>query len=112
MPATALAALLNPGFVWGTAISVGEHLHFWAMRSSYLNDIATESAAQGPRLIIFAWGGFVVGHAAVYDESGEIMLPASERSAAWNKRAEGTELACGVWGEPVGGHFYIVRTGC
>jgi hypothetical protein len=113
MPATALLAILNPSIVWGTAICMGDHLHLWAMRPSYLSQIATEPTNQGPRLMIFAWGGFVIGHAAVYDESDEIMLPPSERSAAWNKRAAGTELECGIEAaERAGSHFYIVRTGC
>jgi hypothetical protein len=54
----------------------------------------------------------VIGHAAVYDESDEIVLPSDRRSAGWKRRAAGTELECGVASEPTGGHFYIVRTGC
>ena len=40
------------------------------------------------------------------------MLPDEQRSEAWKKKAENTELECNVVATPQGGHFYIVRMGC
>ncbi len=112
MPAMTLLAFLNLGFVWGTAIWSGDHLHLWIMRASYMREIAGVPPNHEPKLIYFPWGGFVIGHGVVYDESDEIARPEHERSAGWRSRAAGTELGCGIEEEPAGGHFYIVRTGC
>ena len=94
------------------AIEYGELIHFKLMRAEYEAQIRQLPTERGPRLAVFGWGGFVVGHGVVYDESDEIALPAAEQSAAWKARIAETELTCGAWGTPVGGHFYIVRIGC
>lgn len=113
LPLTAFAALLNMSSVWGAAIFAGDYLHLLVMRSAYLSEISRQPSDHGPRLMVFDWGGFAgVTHAAVYDESDEVALPADKQSAAWKKRAAHTLLNCGVWGSPVGGHFYLVRIGC
>jgi hypothetical protein len=112
LPLASLVAILNASTFWYFAIDAGERTHFQLMRSSYLGQIAKLPADGEPRFAIWNWGGFVVGHAAVYDESDEIVLPMEKRSLAWKKRVASTELSCGVWGAPVGDHFYIVRTGC
>ncbi|MFI4987222.1 MAG: hypothetical protein ACHQF3_07260 [Alphaproteobacteria bacterium] len=111
-PLAALAAFLNFMCFWGLAIDAGETIHFFAKRAAYLAEIAKLPSDKGPRLAIFNWGGFTISHAVVYDESDEIMLPAERQSEAWKKRIAGTDLECGVWGRPVGGHFHIVRFGC
>jgi hypothetical protein len=76
MPPIQLAAAPNPeeeavGISEGGAISCG-------------GGGAIGGPISGGREV--GWGGFSVGHAAVYDESDEIMLPPNERSAAWNER--------------------------
>jgi hypothetical protein len=112
LPLAVLAALLNLNAVWMHAIEAGEQIHFRVMRASYLAQVAKLPTDNGPRLAIFRWGGFVISHAVVYDESDEIVLSAAQQSAAWKARIAGTELECGVWGSPVGDHFYLVRMGC
>ena len=79
------------------------------MRQSYLEDVS-ELPTGEPRLKYWSWGGFSIGHGVVYDESDEIGQP--ERSPAWKSRVKDTELICGVSGEPLGDHFYLVRVGC
>ncbi len=111
-PLSVLAAYLNFMSVWGFAIETGEYIHFRAKRADYLAEVAKLPTDKGPRIAIFDWGGFGVSHAVIYDESDEIILSKEEQSAAWKERIAGTELACGVWGEPVGNHFYVVRIGC
>jgi hypothetical protein len=100
------------GGVWGYAIDLGEHIHFYAVRNQYLDRVAHSSAPVGERLEVFDWGGFGVSHAVVYDDSDEIQLPPENQSESWKRRIQGTELECGVWGSPLGNHFYLVRIGC
>jgi hypothetical protein len=111
LPLATFAAIATD--VWAVAIETGETIHFHVMRRSYLEGVAKLPSTGDPRFVLWQWGGFVVGHGVVYDESDELRLPLSERSAAWKKRVENTEIgACGVWGTPLGDHFYLVRTGC
>ncbi|SRR5260221_9327715 len=112
LPLVVIIALANLGTLWMFAIEYGELMHFKLMRANYEAQVRRLPTDKGPRLALFDWGGFVVGHGVVYDESDEIALPANEQSAAWKARIAETELACGVWGAPVGDHFYIVRIGC
>jgi hypothetical protein len=86
-------------------METGERIHFHVMRRSYLQEVAKLPSTGEPRFLLWHWGGFGVGHGVVYDES--------ERSSAWKKRVENSEVgSCGVWGTPLGDHFYLVRTGC
>ena len=111
LPRATLVVLANAGTVWPLAMETGERLHFQAMRRSYLEDVSRLPSSGEPRFDIWQWGGFGIGHAFVYDESDEIVLP--EQSSAWKKRVTNTEVgSCGVWGSPLGNHFYLVRTGC
>lgn len=111
LPLLTLVAIANAGLVWPLAIEAGERLHFQVMRRSYLEDVSMLRSVEGPRFAVWLWGGFVVGHGVVYDESDEIVLP--EQSPAWKKRVENTEVgSCGAGGLPLGSHFYLVRTGC
>jgi hypothetical protein len=110
LPIVSLAAVLNAALVWSFAIEAGEKIHFQIVRSSYLREVSKLSASE-PRFVIWHWGGFIIGHGVVYDESDEILLP--EHSSAWSKRVAATEVGmCGAWGIPLGDHFYLVRTGC
>jgi hypothetical protein len=110
-PIATLIAIANADLVWSLAAETGERIHFQVMRRSYLDDVSKLPSTGEPRFRIWQWGGFVVGHAVVYDESDEIL--AREPSPAWKKRVADTEVgACGAWGTPLGNHFYLVRTGC
>ncbi len=110
LPLVTLVMIANAGTVWPLAIETGERIHFRAMRRSYLEDVSKLALSGEPRFAMWHWGGFVVGHAVVYNESDEIFLP--EQSPAWKKRVANTEVSCGAWGIPLGDHFYLVRTGC
>jgi len=111
LPLTTLVLVANAGTVWLLAMQIGEQIHFQAMRRSYLEDVAKLPSKGEPRFAMWPWGGFVVGHAVVYDESDEIALPG--QSSAWKKRVADTEVGlCGAWESPLGHHFYLVRTGC
>lgn len=111
LPIATVIAIANAGRLWGFVIETGEQIHFQAMRRSYLEDVSKLPSTGEPRFAIWQWGGFVIGHAVVYDESDEIVAP--ERSSAWKTRVANTEVgACGAWGIPLGDHFYLVRTGC
>ena len=48
----------------------------------------------------------------VYDESDEILLEESKRSAAWKKRSERTDLVCRFVAVPHEGHFYKAYLDC
>jgi hypothetical protein len=111
LPIATLVAIAHADSIWGLAIDIGEKIHFQAMRRSYLEDVSKLPTSSEPRFAMWSWGGFVIGHAVVYDESDEIVLP--EPSPAWKKRVADTEVGlCGAWGSPLGDHFYLVRTGC
>jgi hypothetical protein len=111
LPFVTLVVIVNAGSFWSFAMETGERIHFLAMRRSYLQDVSRLQSSSEPRFLLWRWGGFVVGHAVVYDESDEIMLP--EQSSAWKKRVQNTEVGmCGAWGSPLGKHFYLVRTDC
>ncbi len=64
--------------------------------------------------MVHNWGGFLptVSHGIVYDESGEVALPSSQRSQAWKKRAHRTDAECVYGYTPVGRHFYLVSLDC
>jgi hypothetical protein len=111
LPLATLVVIANAGTVWQLAMDIGERIHFQVMRRSYLEDVSKLPSLGEPRLAIWRWGGFGIGHAVVYDESDEIALP--EKSSAWKQRVGGTEVGlCGARGSSLGNHFYLVRTGC
>ena len=111
LPLATIIAVANFDTFWPLAMETGERIHFQAMRRSYLEEVSKLPPTDEPRFALWHWGGFVVGHAVVYDESDEIVLP--EQSPAWKKRVANTEVGlCGAWGSPLGDHFYLVRTGC
>ena len=111
LPLATLVLIANAGTVWPLAMETGERIHFQAMRRNYLEDVSRLPSSDEPRFAIWHWGGFVIGHAVVYDESDEIVLP--EQSSAWKKRVANIEVgSCGAWGSSLGNHFYLVRTGC
>ena len=111
LPLASLVAYLNAGAIWGFAIGTGETIHFHVMRPTYQREVAQLPQGSEPRFAVWHWGGFVIGHGVVYDESDEILL--KEASEAWKNRVAGTEIgACGAGGISMGNHFYLVRIGC
>jgi hypothetical protein len=109
LPLATLIMIAHADAVWSFAIDTGEKLHFRMERRNYLEDVS-KLPTDKARLQFWNWGGFTISHGVIYDESDEVLLP--EQSAAWKSRIEGTELVCGVWGEPLDDHFYLVRVGC
>ena len=111
LPFMTIVVAAHADVLWPLAIETGERLHFQAMRLTYLEDVSNLASSGERRFAMWRWGGFGVGHAVVYDESDEIVLP--QQSSAWTKRVADTEVGlCGAWGTPLGYHFYLVRTGC
>jgi hypothetical protein len=91
----------------------GDMLHLWGVESSYRERVAAMPVVSGERIAVFNWGGMLwASSGAVYDETGEIMLPEKRRSAAWWAQASTTELACSYEAAPAGGHFYLVDFAC
>jgi hypothetical protein len=99
-PLASVAAIASASSLWVFAIETGENIHFRVMRSRYMAHVASLPDAK-PRLAVFNWGGFVISHAVVYDESDQLLLAPNDQSPEWKQRIAETELACGVWGTPV-----------
>jgi len=95
-------------------------------KSIYLAEVDALPTADGPRLECWNWGG--TGGAAVantfrnlvYDESDQIALPPSARSAAWGGKASGAGKGkCSAVPPETGdaqvsvnhleGHFYVIE---
>lgn len=111
LPLVTLVIIANAGTAGTLAVETGERIHFHVMRRSYLADVSKLPSSGEPRFAMWIWGGFVIGHGVIYDESDEIMLPV--KSPAWKKRVANTDVGeCGAWGAPLGNHFYLVRIGC
>lgn len=115
LPLSLALFLLNFSTAWFLAMAAGEDIHFRLMRASYLAEIARLPADKGQRTKVFllsedGWAGITNYHLVVYDESGEVLLPEPQRSAAWKARVARTPLEIGVgYARPLGDHFYIVR---
>ena len=60
--------------------------------------------ADGQRFAVFDWGGFVVGHGVLYDESDEIA--SGHPSEVWWSKAKGHGVT--GYGRSAFGHFYFV----
>jgi len=110
LPVATLVVIANAGTVWPLAMQIGEQIHFQAMRRSYLADVSKLPSMGEPRFAVWSWGGFVVGHGVAYDESDEIVV---REQSVWKQRVANSDVgSCGLWGSPLGNHFYLVRTGC
>jgi amino acid transporter len=96
-------------------------LRFQFSLAHYERELATINTADNAlRLRAFAWGetgGVAVAnvfYTLVFDESGEILLPAERRSAAWLERANQTQLHSFLQGtsttdvKSMGRHWYVV----
>jgi hypothetical protein len=88
----------------------GDIVHFVGKRSSFLQEIHATPPDGKPRLLVFNRGGMIwASRGYVYDESDEVALASSLRSASWKVRADQTELSCGYYAEPFPGHFSFTR---
>ncbi|WP_412774410.1 hypothetical protein [Nitrobacter sp.] len=89
------------------AATVVDRVHFLLYENEYRDHIA-HLDQKDARLAFFDWGGnAMVGlnRFVVYDESDEIMLPASKRSAQFSKRIGSDRFRNVVRLAP---HFYVV----
>jgi hypothetical protein len=88
--------LLNGRLVRSFWETSGEGIRFQTEKPGYWAKINQLNRDDGPRLAVFPWGGWAgLGERVmVYDESDEILLEESKRSAARKKRIERTDLAC------------------
>ena len=71
-------------------------------------------ADQGPRLVVFDWGGMVwASTGLVYDETDQVSLPPGRQSADWLARASHSELSCEGYGvQSLWDHYYLVSFPC
>jgi hypothetical protein len=67
-----------------------------------------------PHIVVFVWDGFAPSGfwGVAYDDSDEIMLPPSRRSAQWKKRAASTQFACGFGVKPLWDHYDFYSSPC
>ena len=114
LPVSLMLACLNPKDAMTLAERVGDRVRLQFLKPGYFEKINSSNSERDQRLAVFLWGGFAgLGERAmVYDESDEILLEESQRSDAWKKRAEKTDLACKFMALPMEGHFYKVYLDC
>jgi hypothetical protein len=100
---------------------IADHLWFQFRKASYLSELGTRDLA------LFRWsehgalGGGVSFKGVLFDQSGEIMLPASGRTSEWTAnflKECSTSVICGLVEESpdwqssamaFGGHFYLLK---
>jgi len=114
LPAFLMLVGLNPEEALSVAEDIGERVRLQFSKPGYYAKINSLSADKGQRLAVFPWAGFagLADRVMVYEESGEVLLDESQRSQAWKKRAEKTDLACKFMAFPMEGHFYKVYVAC
>lgn len=114
LPLLVVMGLLNGRLVWSFWETSGEGIRFQTEKPGYWEKINQLNPDDGPRLAVFPWGGWAgLGERVmVYDESDEILLEESKRSAAWKKRSERTDLVCRFVAVPHEGHFYKAYLDC
>ena len=114
LPLFVVIGLMNGSLVWSFWDTSGEWIRFQVEKPGYWAKINQLNPDDGPRLAVFPWGGWAgLGERVmVYDESDEILLDESKRSAAWKRRIERTDLACRFVAVPQEGHFYKAHLNC
>ena len=114
LPLIVIIGVLNGRLVWAFWDTSGEWLRFQVEKPGYWVKINQLNPDDGPRWAVFPWGGWAgLGERVmVYDESDEILLEDSKRSAAWKKRSERTDLVCRFVAVPQEGHFYKAYLDC
>jgi hypothetical protein len=92
----------------------GDTLNLLVRLPYYLEWIDREPRDGAPRLLVFNRGGMIwASSGVVYDESDEVALPPGRQSAAWQARADRSELGCGnFYVTPLLGHFYLADFPC
>ena len=112
-PVVTLVAFLNVDASRLAIRTGGEFIHFGVVLPFYWAEIAKLPTDQGPRLKYFNWEGWMsISFGVLYDESDEVEKHSTDRSAAWNARAD-KQLDCEIiGGMPLGGHFYLIELGC
>jgi hypothetical protein len=107
--AVAIVALFP---LWNQALRLGiDYARLVVNERRYLYEIEKVPVDTGPRLLQVPWG--ITADDAlitlVYDESGEVALPAGNRSESWKRRAPASigDPSCTV-GRHLRGHFYII----
>jgi hypothetical protein len=116
VPLLAVAAIF-------AGVDIADEIHFRLVRADYVAAIAAARAGHPmpdtrieigpPAFAYFRWGGVIFGSSGVaYDETDETGKPVAERSEAWRKRRQHSELACGADVRRLGGHFYMVHADC
>jgi hypothetical protein len=115
LPTIIILSFVFPRPIVGRLLSVGDLLHFWTNRASYLRQIAASPHERGPLFIRFPLEGFMLYPSEiVYDESDEIALPPDQQTQAWRERVGSTSefVACSYGQSHLHGHFYKVIPNC
>jgi len=103
---------------WNYTVSytsiAGQTLNFAVNLPAYLERIDKLPRDASPKLEVFNRGGMIwYSSGVVYDESDEVRLPSGEQSAAWQERAQQSELGCRNFSiTPLFGHFYLASFPC
>jgi len=114
VPTLITMGFLNLPYVTSSTFIAGSALRFAILLPQFRADLARESRTGEPVLRVWNRGG-MIWHSSgiVYDESDEVALPPGRQSAAWQKRAQQSELACeGFHVVPLVDHFYIADFPC
>lgn len=114
VPALIAAGFYYERYVTPTVFVVGSTVRFIVLLPELRADLAREPRTGEPVLRVWNRGG-MIWHSSgiVYDESDEVALPPGRQSAAWQKRAQQSELACeGFHVVPLFDHFYIADFPC
>ncbi|MGP8269542.1 MAG: hypothetical protein ACLQLH_05700 [Terracidiphilus sp.] len=99
--------------------NAGDTIHFYARYPAYVKAVRATPANGSARLLTINLGGMIwASRGFVYDESDEVLLPASMQSPGWKVRAQDSELGCGYGALPIPGpseftkHWYIASFAC
>jgi hypothetical protein len=112
-----LAMIHDPLGMARAPIFAGDVLRFVVLKSSYDSEVA-QLPKDHVRFAEVNWGGLLFGSdGVVYDETDEIGMPKSRRSAAWQARARDTDLMCHTSDlvgpvTPLWGHYFLAEFGC
>jgi hypothetical protein len=114
LPAFLMLVGLNPREALSVAEAIGERVRLQFAKPGYFEKINAGRSDGAPRFASFPWGGWagLALRSMIFDESDEILLDDSKRSAAWKKRVAGSELTCHFMAEHMEGHFYKVHYQC
>ena len=114
LPIFLVIGLISPRAIWSIWDTSGEWIRLQLEKPGYWAKINELNPDDGPRLVVFPWGGWagLAERVMVYDESDEIVQEESKRSTAWKKRIERTDLVCRFVAVHMEGHFYKAYLDC